>query len=257
MQVVVNGLLTTYQKSGKGQALVLLHGWGKNAAESFDALTEKLEHTHTVLRLDLPGFGGTQPPAEAWGLSDYAGFISAWLIKIDSKKTKAIIGHSNGGAIAIKGIATGSLKADELILLATAGVRDKMKARKSLLKATAKSGKVVTSALPTHTKKKLRSFFYKSINSDITVMPELEETFKLLVNEDIQGAASKLKLPTLLIYGGSDKDTPPDYGRLLSEAIPDSNLVIIPGAGHFIHQEQPEKVASLIESFLGGEKNNG
>jgi len=241
--------MTNYQKTGEGKVLLFLHGWG-DKGDTFDPLIDIIPRKYEVLTLDLPGFGGTQAPDTAWGLDDYANFIAAWLKKIGVDKVGAIIAHSNGGSIAIKGLSSGKLKAEKLVLIASAGVRDRRQTRKKLLSVAAKSGKAATFFLPSSARNKIKGRFYKSIGSDATLLPQLEETFRKVVGEDVQADAAKLKQHTLLIYGSSDKMTPPSYGELLATAIVNSELVPIAGAGHFVHHEQPHQIAELITDFI-------
>lgn len=248
MQVVVNGLLTSYKKQGSGKVIALLHGWG-DSSSTFDSLSNQLSKKYTVVALDLPGFGGTQLPSGAWGLSDYVDFVDAWLNKIRVKKVYAFVGHSNGGAIAITGLGTSNLSAEKLVLLSSAGVRDRASARKLAMKSVAKTGKVLTAVLPKNSRNKLRNKFYKTINSDIVLMPQMEETFKKVVSEDVQQSASKISVPTLLVYGIDDRETPTSFAKKLNGCIKGSELVIIPSGGHFIHQNSQETL-DVVAKFL-------
>jgi len=248
MQIVVNQLLTTYQMSGSGKLILLLHGWG-DSSQGLHALQAELAKRYQVLALDLPGFGGTQAPPEAWGLSGYAAFVAAALQKI-GVKPYAVLGHSNGGAVAIRGLASGSLTADKLILLASAGIRNEYKARKKVVRLAAKTAKLATKPLPKSLQRKLKAKAYATIGSDALVAEHLQATFERVVNDDVQADAAKLKLPTLLIYGHDDTATPVRYGELLQAAIGHSDLHVVPDAGHFVHLDQPSTVTQLIEEFL-------
>ena len=249
MNVVVDGLMTNYQKIGKGKVVVLLHGWG-DTSQTFSKLIENLEHKYLIYGLDLPGFGGTQTPPSAWGLSNYAEFVAAWLQKVGLERVYAFGGHSYGGAVLIVGLADGLLKADKLFLMASAGVRGKQKLRKNLLKAATKTVKLPLNLLPAQRRRRLRSKFYSTIGSDLTLLPHMELTFKRIIGEDVRLKAKSIKIPTLLIYGSSDKETPINDGQILSQAINNSRLEIVQGAGHFLHQEQVEQVAGLVSNFL-------
>lgn len=250
MHVVVNGLLTNYQRSGTGKTILLLHGWG-DQLQTFKAVIPELLQLYEVIALDLPGFGQTQAPADVWDLDDYAAFIRAFLDKIDSSHMYAIIGHSNGGALAIRGLATQKLEADKLVLLAAAGVRDTQKIRRLVTKVIAKTGKVATFWLPDSSKQKLQKKLYGTIGSDMLVAPHLQETFKRTVRQDIQRDAMKITIPTLLIYGDQDTATPvQSVGQQLNMRIAGSYLKIIPGADHFVHQAASEKVSKDILEFL-------
>jgi len=248
MNVVVNGLMTNYQKVGNGKTIVCLPGWG-DTLDSFSELIKSLQAKYTVLVVDLPGFGGSETPPEAWGLSDYTKFVSNWMKKVGIIKTYAIIGHSYGGSLAIKGLANGDFKADKLILLASAGVRKKSALRKGIFKSAAKLGKLPSHLLPHHSRERLRKRLYKTASSEALLLPQMEQTFKKIVNEDVQTAARQISLPTLLVYGANDKTTPVSDGQKLSQAITRSKLEVVQ-TSHFLHQEQPEAVAQLMEDFL-------
>lgn len=250
MQVVVDGLLTHYERTGTGPCVLFLHGWGDNL-ETFDTLDKHLNTHFEVTRLDLPGFGKTEAPKNVWDLSDYAMFISAFLNKLEINELQAIVGHSNGGALAIHGLATGELHAKKLVLLAASGVRNTQKVRRASLKVVAKTGKVATIWLPLKTRKKLQKKLYGTVGSDMLVAPHLQETFKRTVRQDVQADAQALTLPTLLIYGDKDTATPlTTVGNVLHHAITGSKLTVIPGADHFVHQAAIIEVAQAIEAFL-------
>lgn len=251
MQVVVDDLLIEYQQSGDGgDAILLLHGWG-DSHKTFSDLQEHLAISHRVIGLDLPGFGHSQAPDVPWGLNDYAKFVNKFLYKIHVKKLHAIVGHSNGGALAICGVGEGILSADKLILIAASGIRNRQKGKRMVLKVVAKTGKTLTFWLPNIHKQKLRKRLYGAVGSDILVTPHLQETFKRTVRQDVQHQAKQIQIPTLLIYGDQDKDTPPLYGEIYHNLINGSTLEIIGGAGHFVHHDKPDNIVKLIEEFLG------
>ena len=248
MQVVVDSLLTQYVREGTGKTVIILHGWGDNS-KSWLSFHKALAQTYDVVILDLPGFGDSQTPNTAWGINDYASFVGAFLKKLNIKPY-AIIGHSNGCAIAIRGLSKKYLHAERLVLLDSAGIRNVYKGRKKALRIITKTGKLVTLPLPHKARKWLRQKVYKTIGSDMLVAERLQETFKRVVTDDIQADAATLELPTVLIYGENDLATPVQYGRMLHNLISHSTLEVIPGAEHFVHLEKPEIVLKLVRSFL-------
>jgi pimeloyl-ACP methyl ester carboxylesterase len=250
MQVVVNSLLTTYERHGQGKrpALLVLHGWGDDS-RGWREFSKRFTDDFDVYAVNLPGFGGTDMPPAAWGLDDYAAFVAAFLAKIDVAPF-AIVAHSNGGAIAIRGLAAGVLSADKLVLLASAGVRSQSKGRKQALRLLAKAGKALAAPLPGGVRQRLRRKLYTAVGSDMLVAEHLQETFKKVVSDDVQADAARLSLPVLLVYGEQDVSTPPDFGRLLHELIDGSTLEILGEAGHFVHNDQPDRVRKLVGDFL-------
>lgn len=249
MQVIVDDLLTDYQKLGQGKKVVLfLHGWG-DSSKTFTTLLRSVGSDYTVVAVDLPGFGATQAPTTAWGLEEYAQFVGQFIKKLDLK-VFVIVAHSNGAAVAIKGVANKSLKPEKLVLLGAAGIRNRQKVRKLVLKVVAKTGKAATFWLPKTTKQRLQKKLYGTAGSDYLTVPHMQETFKKTVRQDVQNDARHIKIPTLLIYGENDTATPPLYGNIYSELIDNARLEIIPGAGHFVHQEAAAEVEEKIKGFL-------
>ena len=249
MQIIVDDLAVNYRLNGDGRIILLLHGWG-DSLFTFDNLSKSLAVNNRVIALDLPGFGGSEAPKTVWGLDDYCNFLKHFLEKLGLGMPYAIIGHSNGGALAIRGLATKTLKAERLVLLAAAGVRDTHKVKKAATKAVAKVGKATSFWLPNQQRQKLRLKLYGTIGSDLMVMPKLQETFKKTVSQDVQADAARLNLKCLLIYADHDPAIPIEDGRIYNRLIKESNLVILTGNDHFIHHDQPEKIESLIKDFL-------
>jgi pimeloyl-ACP methyl ester carboxylesterase len=251
MQAVVNGLITSYSEVGKGKKIILmLHGWADDSG-TFESLAKELtskNKKYRILLLDLPGFGGTQQPKQAWGLNDYASFVADFLAKLEVEPD-VIVGHSNGGAIAIKGLATGQLKTGKLVLVASAGVRQPS-LKKTALRIASKPLGLAIKVLPVGARQKIRRKAYGAIGSDYLIAEHMQETFKRVVSEDVTAEASQLDLPVCLIYGDQDTATPPYYGHAFAKVMPDSELNIVPMAGHFVHQEQVYKVNDIIKEYL-------
>jgi pimeloyl-ACP methyl ester carboxylesterase len=249
MQVVVDSLLTQYDLHGKGKLVVLLHGWG-DSGKGFAGLARALNGKYRVLTLDLPGFGGTEAPKGVWGLNDYAHFVARFLQKIEQKNVYAFLGHSNGAAIAVRGLGTGLINSEKLILLGAAGIRGEYKGRVKALRIITKAGKALTTPLPKSVKEKLRRKMYHTVGSDMLVAEHLQETFKKVVTDDVRADAANLTQPTLLIYGEQDDATPVRYGEIFHQAINGSTLEVIAGAGHFVHLDRHAEVERAVKEFL-------
>lgn len=248
MQIIIEDLAIAYDVTGQGEPIVLLHGWGDNR-DTFTELTDHLKGNYQVVSVDLPGFGQSQPPHRAWGLQDYSQFVAQFLDKL-AITPYALLGHSNGGAIAIRAVGDTYISCQKLILLASSGVRKKTTVRKMLFTVIARGGKLLSSFLPEASRNKLKNRLYTAAGSDYLVTPHMSETFKKIVKEDVRDAANKIAAPTLLLYGEHDSETPPAHGQALSELIPDSKFEVIKGAGHHLHHDAADNVINRITQFL-------
>jgi len=251
MQIVVNQLLTTYTQYGHGKKVaIMLHGWADSGI-SFEMLARQLIKDlpdFKFITLDLPGFGGTQAPSEAWGLEEYALFCRDFLKKLNIKPN-LVIGHSNGGAIAIQGLACNFFGADKLVLIASAGIRERS-IKKTAMRMAARPVGMVIKVAPKDLQRSFRQKVYSAIGSDYLIAEHMQQTFKKVVSQDMQAMAMQLKIPVSLIYGENDIAAPPRYGRIFEQKIDNSSLHIIPLSGHFVHQEQVPKVSRVIKEFV-------
>lgn len=248
MKLIVDGIATEYSDMGKGPVLLLLHGW-QDTKRTFDDLSKELRGFR-LISLDLPGFGGSELPKEDWRLDDYVQLVRDFVTKL-RLEPKAIIGHSFGGRIAIKGVAAGVLKANRMVLIDSGGISRSQSLRNVLLKVAAKIGGVITYVPPLiFFRQRLKTWLYKAIGSDYNDAGPLKKTFVNVVSEDLIRYAGKISTPTLIIWGSDDTETPLSDGRQFAQAIKGSKLHIIEGAGHFVHRQQPKQVASAIQEFM-------
>lgn len=248
MTIIINGLAVGYDRLGSAKrVMILLHGWGASR-KSLATIAKKLSKKYTVINIDVPGFGDSQKPDEVWGLGEY----SQWLMDCVAKmgvSVDVLLGHSNGGAIAVKAVSSG-LRVNKLVLLGASGIRKREKGKKLILKSVAKTGKVATVLLPKSVKKKVRGRWYKVIGSELYDHPGMEEYFKKITSEDLLIDSAMITIPTLLVYGSEDRATPPLYGKLYHETIEGSELKIIEGAGHYSFLDKPDQTLAQITKFL-------
>ncbi len=249
MQIVVNKLLTSYALAGKGHLVLLLHGWGDSAKGLAD-LQHGLSKHYQVLTVDLPGFGATEAPKDTWDLDDYARFLQALLAKLELSQLYAVIGHSNGGALAVRAVSLGAIKPQKIVLLAASGVRTNNQLKRFFFKIIAKTGNIATVGVPERYRQALRKSLYGAAGSDMLVAPHLQDTFKKTVRQDVQADAVAIDVPTLLVYAADDDAIPVADGKQYNDLIKGSRLEIIKQAGHFVHLDQPERVARLVGDFL-------
>lgn len=232
--------------------LIFLHGWGVDK-HSWSPILERLKEKFKIHVLDFPGFGEsvlTKP----YRLIDYADFVVDFL-RVEKVKKIIIVGHSFGGRVAIKIVASFPSIVEGLVLVNSAGVKTKYGIKHYFWLAITKTGNFFLS-LPfvRNFYPPVKKFFYKArtleqsdyfnINNE-----NLKKTFINIIDEDLSEDIGKINLPTLIIWGENDQMTPLEDGQIIHRLIRDSKIVVFPNAGHFSYLDEQEKFCQELEKF--------
>jgi pimeloyl-ACP methyl ester carboxylesterase len=245
----VLGLRTRYLVQGSGPPVLVLHGWGA-AIETVNPIVAGLASVATVYALDLPGFGQSELPPRPWGVEDYQAFVAGFMDELEIVGPVAIVGHSNGGRIAIRMAATEPARAARLVLVDAAGIRPKRTLRWYRRVGMAKVGKYAARFLGPPGKR-LRSLLVgRAGSADYLAAGAMQPTLVKLVNADLRPFMPAVKAPTLLVWGSEDSDTPLAAGQEMERLIPDAGLVVLEGAGHYSYLDQPARFARIVSHFL-------
>ncbi|MCX6813353.1 MAG: alpha/beta hydrolase [Candidatus Azambacteria bacterium] len=223
--------------------LIFLHGWGLSS-EILKPLYHYLKNDFAVYFLDLPGFGDS-PIEKPMTLGSYAEVVYKF-IKDNNIEKPIVIGHSFGGAVATKLAILHPESVLKLILVGASAIRQ-LRRKMILIKKVADFLKPI---FPLKSKK----FILKLLKLDKTDYaqienPELKQSFKNVIAEDLKPYLSFIKSPTLVIWGEKDAVTPLSEGKLIAETIPDAKLAVVKNAGHFLFLEKPEEFIKLIKEF--------
>ena len=244
--------------SGEGRHLLLLHGWGASA-ELFAPLLPLLQQGRRVIVPDLPGFGATQPPGEPWGATEYAGWTAALLDRIGAAQCD-VIGHSNGGRVAIALAVAHPQRVGRLVLTGSAGIRPRHGLRHRLSVRTYKAlrGTAGSRFAPALLKAWAGARADRRGSDDYrNATGVMRQTLVRLVNQDLRALLPRISQPVLLIWGDADAETPLADGRLMERLIPDAGLVVFEGAGHYAYLEQAGRFAHIVNVFLRDSRGGG
>ncbi|MBO7390030.1 MAG: alpha/beta hydrolase [Clostridia bacterium] len=219
---------------GEGKCLVFLHGWGGEIA-SFRTIADRLASRFRVILPDMYGFGRTPHPSHPLTLDDYAEGIRELLRKCGADDV-VLVGHSFGGRVAMR-IAAKDPDVAGLVLIDSAGVPPRRGLCYYLKVAAYKLGK------------KLHLKHLPKGSADYAALSGvMKKTFINVVNESNLEDAGRITLPTLLLWGREDKDTPLYMCRKLKKAILGSEVILLDG-GHFAYLSNAGLVTSLLRAF--------
>ena len=249
----LDGMSIHYEVQGQGPYVFLLHGWGSNLT-LFAAVAQALAVKYTVVSLDFPGCGGSDEPAEPWGMDEYAGFTSDFIATFGPDQV-IVLGHSHGGRVGIR-LATDPdlpFTVTKLILVDSAGILPKRSLLYHVRVRSYKLGKKVLTWGPVK-----RVFpdalatLQHNLGSDdyAAASPVMRASLVKVVNSDLEPLLAKITAETLLVWGADDTATPVTDGQTMEKAIPGSGLVVLPKAGHYSFLDQAYTFRRVLESFL-------
>jgi pimeloyl-ACP methyl ester carboxylesterase len=244
----VRGLRTRYLRRGAGPCVLVLHGWGASIETVYPIVTG-LAPVASAYALDLPGFGQSEPPPRPWGVEDYQAFVAAFMDALEIERP-TLVGHSNGGRIAIRMAATEPRRAARLVLVDSAGIRPKRTMRYYRRVGLAKLGKHAARYLGAPGERLRARIVGRVASSDYAAAGEMRPTLVRLVNSDLREYLPRISVPALLVWGADDTDTPLADARLMEQLIPDAGLVVLDRAGHYSYLDQPARFARIVTHFI-------
>lgn len=237
----INGLDVNYLDYGneKGQAIVLLHGWGQNI-EMMQVLGEPFKKDYRIIAVDFPGFGLSPEPTKVMTVSDYTSLIEELLKKL--KVTDPIlIGHSFGGRVSVKFASRNKVK--KVILLSPALRGHDKKGLKTKVLKFMKTVPGIKN-LEGWAKNHIGSRDYKAAS------PIMKDVLVKTVNEDLSDDARKIKAPVILIYGDMDSEVPEEDTKEYERLIPDCGLILYEGCSHYAYLERLGQTINIIRNFI-------
>lgn len=255
MYIKLRNLNINYLVEGHndGNTILLLHGWGANI-ETFNPIIERLSKKFKVYALDLPGFGKSQKPPKEYTVEDYSKVVLEFINTLHLKNV-TLIGHSFGGRVIIKLVGKLGYVPNKIVLVDSAGIRPKRNInyyiKVYLYKFVRKFSKYILGK--EKSEELIKKYREKNGSEDYKNSDEvMREIFKKVVNEDLKKYLSNIKVPTLLMWGENDKDTPLEDAKKMEKNIPDVGLVILKGAGHYSYLNNFNQFIIILENFLQG-----
>ena len=222
-----------YEDSGRGDAVVLMPGWGGSIAD-LGPLRRKLADGFRVVAVDLPGSGRSQPQPRRYTPGYYREDADVLLGLLDALGIGAahLAGFSDGGEEALL---MAALRPGCALSVFTWGAIGQIVASDSDLDELAT---VMTS--PSAELAPLAAYLadaYGTANAT-TMTQTWSSAMRGLLDAggDIsRSLAARIRCPALLVAGTYDKFCSPGKTRELAEAIPRGQFIEAEGAGHDVH----------------------
>lgn len=257
MEIIrANGLEIAYERVGEGPPLVFVHGAAEDS-RIWQPQLAGLADEHTVVAWDEPGAGRSSDLPEGFGLADFADCLAA-LIEALELGPAHIAGLSWGGTVVLELyrrhpglVATlimidtyagwkGSLPADQ--------VRERVAGARQMLAAPPEDFDPTLPGLFASDPPAKFVPLLAAIAADVRPAT-FGHQLTIMAEADQGDLLPRIAVPTLLIWGELDARSPLSVARQFEEAIPDTELVVIEGAGHVSNLERPEPVNMAVRDF--------
>jgi len=217
----------------------ILHGWTYTTEKWNPFLNELKKRKIEYVFLKVPGL--TAPLEKVWNISDYI----AWLKEKIGNDDIILLGHSNGGRIAVAFARAYPENVSQLFLLDSAGIIHNdifSKSKREVFKLIAKIGKMFLNS------EKAKKILYRLAREEDykNAPPNMKKTMENLISVNLQPILKDIRIPTVIIWGKHDKVTPYKDAFVFRNNLPNVQLFSIENARHSPMFTHVQEVADIV-----------
>ncbi len=246
-------------RGGHGRPVLLLHGYGESLI-AWQGVFDRLTPIADVIAIDLPGFGLSSKPPTGYQTEALAADVIRAMDALGIRRA-VVVGHSLGGAVAAAMAVTSPERVSALVLIdpAVVGIPWALTVAPDTGDDVARAAIAEYEALRTRFTAPHAPRWLAEADSALGYAPADDSSYTgalaaVLREFDFDYLTAerrtRLRLPTLLVWGQFDPLFPLDAGRRLAADLPDSRLVVIGRSWHRPHVERPEATARAIADFI-------
>jgi 3-oxoadipate enol-lactonase len=249
-----------YDHTGKGPAVVFMHGIGGNRTNWCYQLAALAADFHAVA-WDARGYGLSD---DYDGPLDFADFSHDLRRLLDRLGVGAahICGLSMGGRIAQDFYSRYPDRVATLVLCDTFASFDAtfkpekraefVRLRKEPLLQGKEPRDIAAQVARSLLSPKSPHAAYERLVESMSALHKASyiKTIEATTMYDKSAALSRIAVPTLLVYGSDDRLTPPAIGSDMASRIPGAKMVVVEDAGHLPNIEKPDEFNAILRAFL-------
>ncbi len=247
-----------YEVYGRGQPVILLHGWLGSWGLWQDTMTT-LGQSYRTYALDFWGFGEFGKQNRAYHVQDYVRLVDQFMQQLGIENAP-LVGHSMGGTVSLAAALQFPQRVNRVVVIGSPICGSSLS---WLLKLFGKSwiAWVVHKNLwglklgfrllaplycrdPNWYSMMARDISYTTLESFRTSIATLRKT-------DLRPQLAQLSVPVMGMYGDKDIVVRPDQWKPIQQSLPSARIERFPQAGHFIMLDDPQRFQSTLLDFLG------
>jgi len=265
--VSVDGMELRYREYGErgpGKPdILLIHGFA-NSLQTFRLLVPLIEQHFHVVAVDAPGFGLSAKPTDRdYSNESQAATLSRFAEAVGFGRY-IVGGHSMGGTLAVY-MASTDPRVSGVVLMNPGIISTGVPPISQYLPWPMSRIMAKTFGAREFRKKFLKQSYLKpdlitaQVMDDMMLAPRsagyLEGGAKMMGQYETGGepiAASKVRVPTLIVWGMQDRSKPAGELEAVQALIPGSTVARVEDSGHYVQEEQPEAVAAAMIAAIPG-----
>ncbi|MGW7219550.1 alpha/beta fold hydrolase [Streptomyces sp. NPDC054826] len=267
--LVVDGVRLAYRDRGRGEPVIFIHGTPSHSYEWRDVVPHIEASGLRVIAYDLLRYGRSERPADRDTSVAAQTELLEHLLDTLGLEQVNIVAHDIGGAIGLRFAIARPERVRRLMIMdavsydswpsptwqkiideqldeAAAMSQDDFDAllTRQLTMAVADpsrmTGEVLRAYLEPHRSPLGRASFFE----------HQVRHYDSRYTQEISDRFDRLTMPVRIVWGEEDQWQPLHYAKRLSGDIPGAQLVVVPGAGHFLMEDDPDRVVREIRDFL-------
>jgi pimeloyl-ACP methyl ester carboxylesterase len=251
-RLTVRGIELDVVRRGTGRQILLLHGFQTVDPEAH--FLELLGRHGEIIAPSGPGFGNSPRPKDFDTVYDLVHLYLEVLETLPGDKV-TLVGFSFGGWLAAEVAVACAHRLDRLVLVDPLGIKISNRETPDILDVFNRSPDEVRRC-SWHDPDSFTPDFNEMSDEALVIYARSREALCLyawhpyMYNPQLPRWLGRISVPTLLLWGESDRVVTPDYGRAYSRLIPGSQFELIEAAGHHPEIEQPEAFVERVAAFL-------
>jgi 3-oxoadipate enol-lactonase len=258
--ITLRGAKVAYEDRGKGEPVILLHGWNSSRKQWLLNL-KAFAPGFRAIAPDLPGFGESEEGEFSSTLDGMASFLDAFRRGLNLSRFH-LLGHSMGGCISIRYATSHPETVRKLVLISTPtrsvsiGLRAIIPGAECFISRTYRY----------RSEGMLKWMFYRSlyepeyqdldfvranVKADmLATRRALSESTRLVRKLDLTDDLRAITHPTLIVFGNKDKSVNPREAVRQRDILAKSYMTLITACGHCPPYERPDLFNTLVLDFL-------
>ena len=246
----VDGCAVSVKRAGQGEPMLFLHG--ARGASRWLPFMASLAERFDLMVPEHPGYGRSEMPEWLDDVGDLAFFYLDFIKALGLGRVH-LVGNSMGGWIAAELAVRSTRDLATLTLVSAAGIHVKGVPKGDIFLWSPETTMRNVFADPKFAEAALATPLSDE-EQDLQLRNALA-TAKLgwqprLYDPQLRKWLHRIDVPTLLIWGDSDKVFPPAYGEAYRDLIPSARLEIFERCGHLPHVELAEKFVRTLTGFV-------